>query len=726
MPQKFEGIGRNFMLDIEDAVKEKIPKSLRKICNQANEDVTDMIKWRRPAAQIAEEAVIGYMAMAESSKTGRSRFFPPTLHAIVYSRMALEAATIPDVKYKHRRAQSEPLMKFINAAKKNAELGDSSMRPPALFNWYMQNFDKLLFGVGFRYLSYLVQTQVIHVKDEDSGKWKEKTIVVHDDIWDQKLSFFHTGVSRDTLPGMFGGTSAYTDMFMRREQFAARFLKNSNYMNIRLALATIRSEFIRVRLYWNLPGQLFLMQAMPTSGTVLGEQEDLDDVQYGIPIRQSYILDYGPSERAKPFIPITSIHGDFSFDMKGISDVPLFMQGGRAHSDPLSVSRNQTFWTKGDGHLTKGTIALKRMMWRAMADNMKASTVFFAMSQNPGIMSQIKRSDMYGVVPLKADDRTFNVKALLDRPQAMNGFAEWDKSVDDLAVFALGHDWRQSAAQLTNEKATVASIRENMKHVRSQQGQQMNETGGIARHYWCLLQMIQQYYPEKTRIDLADDESIPETTGEQDIIRDEDGLPIGYKKVKKIPYDKMVTVKTDDKGEIMDVQKDEEKGEKFIPGAKKLLVTDEEPEIYIEPGSTFATMKALERALDLERLQHYQPYLQMMYPDAQGQPKPLIPKEGAEYLIKHSAETWEDDPEKIIPTEEHPSDKKPPLHKPFAGSQPPMQQNAPQGAPTVGPIQTQGLPQQIATTQQGNSPQPLNRSGIMPPNSLAASLIPHV
>lgn len=715
--QKQQGIGKTFMQIRSDPKAQKIPQSLRKLCQQASADCADMAMWRRPAAQMAEEAILGYMAMAQASKTGRSSFFPPTLHAIVYSRMALESATIPNVVYKHRRAKSEPQMKYINAAKKNAESGDYNMRPPALFNWYMQNFDKILFGVGFRYLSYLCQTRVINVKDEDTGKWKEKTCVVYDDIWDQKLSFFHTGVSRDTMPGMFGGTSAYTDMFFRREQFAARFLKNSMYMNIKLALATIHSEFIKVRLYWLLPQDLYLMMALP------GDMEDIDDQAEGIPIRQDHILEYGPHDRPQKFIPITSIHGDFSFDMKTTSDLdmPLYSQAGRSYSEPLTVSRNPTFWTKGDGHLTKGVISLKRAIWRATADNVKASTVFYLMSQNPGVLSQIKRSDNYGIVPIKADERSFNVKALLERPQAFNGIREWDDAVDNLGVYALGHDWRQSAAQFTNEKATTAAIRENMKHVRSKLGQDINEAGGISRHYWCLLQLIQQFYPEKTKIYLASDEELPDDIEEPDILRDEDGSltgekkkPIGYKRLKKIPYDEMVNVTYDEKGDISGVKADEENGEMYIPGSKRLLVTAEEPEIYIEPGSTFASMKALERALDLERLDHYKPYLSLTYPDANGQMQPIIPKAGAEALLRKSAEVWDDDPDEVIPPENAKENERPPLHRPFAGARkvPPM------------PMSMAGAP--AAPMMQGNS-----ATGGMPPsggagnvNALAASLVP--
>ena len=186
-----------------------------------NRDVNDMIMYRRPAVKHAEEAIQGYMALAVGAKPGRSMFFPPVLHAIVYSRMALESASMPTCVYKHRLAESEPLMKFINAAKDNAERGDGNLRPPALFNWYLQNFDKLLFGVGFRHLTWRLQGRNINIKDPDTGKWKEKYVVEYDDIWDEKLNFFHTGVSRDTMPGMFGGTSAYTDKFYRREKSAA-------------------------------------------------------------------------------------------------------------------------------------------------------------------------------------------------------------------------------------------------------------------------------------------------------------------------------------------------------------------------------------------------------------------------------------------------------------------------------------------------------------------------
>src|SRR3990167_5436877 len=164
-----EGIGKTFNINVADPVAAKLTKHDKKLLRDVNEDVNDMIEYRRPAVKNAEEAILGYMALSQDVKPGRSKFFPPVLHAMVYTRMALEAASMPNVVYKHRHASSEPLMKFINAARKHAEQGDGDMRPPSLFCWFQQVFDQSLFGTGFRHLSYLLHKRLIHVKD-DQGK----------------------------------------------------------------------------------------------------------------------------------------------------------------------------------------------------------------------------------------------------------------------------------------------------------------------------------------------------------------------------------------------------------------------------------------------------------------------------------------------------------------------------------------------------------------------------
>lgn len=674
--------------------------------------------YQKPALKYAEEAIQGFMALQTASKPGRSSFFPPTLHSIVFSRMALESTNQPTVQYKHRLAKSEPLMKFINAAKDNAERGDGNLRPPSLFNWYQQNFDKLMFGVGFRHLTYLLQTRVINIKD-DKGKWKEKFCVEYDDIWDEKLNFFYTGVSRDTLPGMFGGTSAYTDKFFRREQFKAKFAQNDRYFNVETAMEKFKGEFIRVRYYWNLPQDLFCVQAMDAT------EDMIEDVGYGIIIREDYILEYGPPERPHKMIPITSLHGDFNFDMKVASylDLTLMTNQGRAFTDFVSPSRNQSFWTKGNAQLVKGTIALKRAMWRATADNVKASTVFFAMSQNPGVLNQIKRSDLYGVVPMKADERSFNVKALLDRNQAMNGFLEYDEAVDNLASFAIGHDWRTNATQLTNETATVAAIRQNMTNVRASQNQAMNEAGPITRHYQLLLNLIQQFYPEKTRIELMPGDEIPPATPEADIIRkDKDGSPIAYLREKQIPYSEAVVVKEGKDGKIS-VKADEGEGGKFIPGKKELLVTAEEPTIFIVPNSSFARMKALERGMDNEKWAQRLQLMQVMYPNPDtGQPEPLIPRKGAEYWIKQSADIWEEDPDEILGNED--TNQQPPkVPRPFGHSQSQKSQTI---MPPPGTMPAQGAqPMMAGAGSRGLPPLPTGGNSVgMGSPKLAAGITP--
>lgn len=697
----------------------KVSSHHRKLMQDVNRDVNDMILYRRPAIKNAEQAIQGYMALNIGAKPGRSTFFPPVLHAIVWSRMALEAAEMPDVTYKARLASSEPLMKFLNAAKKSAEAGDGNLRAPSLANWYKQNFDKLLFGVGFRYLTWMLWTRKVNIKDSN-GKWKEKTVVEYDDIWDENLNFFYTGVSRDTQPGMFGGTSAYTDRFYRKEHFASMFQNNPMYMNIDLALEMFGAEeWIRVRTYWNLFGDLYFVQAMHA------DEDMYDEVGEGIPIREDYILEYGPSDRPQKMIPITSIHGEYSFDTKiaSMPDLTLMTNAGRAYTDLIAPSRKETFWTKGNSQIVKGLITLKRSMWRAWSDNMKSSTVKFLMSQNPGVLNQIKRADLYGVVPMKADERSFNVQSLLEPNEVMQGIQEYDDALDTLGAEALGHDWRDNAAQMTNETATVAAIRANMKNQRGALGQGMNEAMGITRHYKLLLNLIQQFYPEKTRVMLADEEELPDGIHESNILRDGDGDVIGYEKQKMVNFDEPVIVKYDQKGEISSIIADET-GDKQVPATKGILVTPEEPEIYLEPASTFAKQKAIERALDIERQQKQQFWLGLSYPDPKNpqQPKPLIGKEGALYWLKKSSDVWEDDYDQLTKADDQ-TTMQPDIPPPFAGASMPPKPNRQPQQPMQPPAgmpnqQPNGMPQQVLPQTPANIPVP----GM--PSPLASQLTP--
>ena len=691
MPKIESGIAETFRLMAEGAAPSDSRNTTRekKLLQEVNADVDDMIEYRKPAVQIADEAIQGYMAMAIGSKEGRSMFFPPTLHAIVYSRMSLEAASMPKVIYKHRLSQSEPMMKFLNAAKANAETGDNNLRPDSQFLWFQQNFDKLLFGVGFRLLTYLLQTRIIHVKDRN-GKWVEKMVVVHDDIWDEKLSFFHTGVSRDAMPGLFGATSCYTDKFYRREQFFEHF-NTGLYRNIDLVDEKIKGPFIRVRYYWNLPKDAYIVQAMDKD-----KEESVGESS--ILIREDYILDQGPEGREQKFLPITSIHEDFNFDATTPS-LPNFTQDGRQYTEAVSMSRNQTFWTKGNGQLVKGIVSLKRALWRASHDNVKASSVHFLMSQSAGVLNQLRKAQpLYGIIPIKTSGEAFDTRSLLENNSFFNKFFEYDTAVDNLAAFALGNDWKTAAHENINEKATVAAIRENVKRVRVMQNQRMNECGPYKRHYRILLNLIQQYYPEKTEVELLGN-PVPEGTPEEDIIRDRDGHPVKIRREKMIKVDEPIVI--DEKGK----PKADMEGDYLVPARKEFIITKEEPEIYVEPGSTFAEMKAIDRGLNLELLNTLQFYAGLVYPDDKGVPQPLIPKEGMKYILEQTAKAWDQDPDKLLGKEEDEEDIEIPM--PFSGMNEMMA--APPG----------NLPQQAIP--QSGAPPPSMMAG---QNALAQSLIP--
>lgn len=640
----------------------------KRLYKEVNEDINDMIEYAKPSRQYGRDAVQGYMALAliRFKDPNRSKVFFPWLHGIVYSRIAEEAANIPHVEFKARVATEEPKMKFLNAALRNAEEGDHDLRPPASHLWHNQVFDKDLLGIGFRKLGYLLQERMVKIKDED-GKWKEKKMIVYDDIWDQNLDFFQTGVSRDMLPGMFTGRACYHDDFFPRTAFLEKF-KTPNYFNIDLVPEGDQTSqpdgmqynlphgYVRVRYYWDVYKDLYYVQAN------------------GVPVRKDYILDYGHPDRPKKYLPITSIHNDISYDVH--RPLPQFTQAGRYYSLSQEVSMNKSFWSKGDAKLVEAMIGIKNALGRAAVDNIKASSVHFAITNSVGVIDQIKTSDLYGIVPIKADAQNFNVRSLTENSKFLEEWKGFDEIIDNVMIFAMGRNWKSSATEMNNQKATTAAIQQQAQRLRDQQNMKYNETGGIKRHYQIYLNLIQQYYTQANEKDIEGGE-IPQGVNEADVIRDQDGYPIKYKQYKQIPFEQPI-VEFRKKGKWKLVHPDHPEAPedalivKGFNSRPEYLLTEHEPDVWIESMSSFAELKALDRALDLEKIQAIQPFLGLTYPDDQGQPQPLIPKDGLIALLSKFFEDWDDDPDKIFGKKKEALPKLPDIQPPMSqGMRPP-------------------------------------------------------
>jgi hypothetical protein len=661
-------------------------KEDKKLSEEIDADVQDMEEYARPARERGKDAIQGYMALSfdgANQNDGRSRLFPPVIHATVYARMSMEAANTPKVEFKHRKSSSEPKMRWINAALRNSEAGDGNLRAPASHLWFQQNFDKILFGTGGRYQSYLLQTRVVHVKDEN-GKWKEKTMIVYDDIWDEVLDFFHWGVSRDMAIGMFEGRACYFDKFypydVFMERFDTPFYENVQRVNPNIWFRgdsdydwDIPKDFVVVRHYFDVYKDLYYVKAN------------------GIPIRKDHILDYGDPNRPKKMLPISTLHNDVSY---GVSDsfTPGSTHAGRVYATMADGQGNtqRSFWTMGDPYLVRGLVGLKRSLWRAASDYIKASSIHFLLAKTAGVFDQVRTADLYGIVPIKSEGDSFSVQSLTQGSTFLNQWQGMDDNIDQLMVYALGNDWKRAAAELTNEKATVAAIRQQVQRLRMAQNMKFNETGPLVRHYTIRLNLIQQYYPEPSEVAL-DGEHVPEGTLEENVLRDADGHPYAIKKLKEISVDENI-VEIKRGGKFVLVGADHPKAEnlesaRVFKAREEYLRTEEEPEIYIEPGSTFAEMKALQRSLFNETLATMQPFFGLVYPDEKGQPKPLISREGAEYILEKAAEVNEWDPDKFLNRSEESSEEQ------EAEDMPP-----PFGYEETAPMQT-GMPQNVLPTQ---------------------------
>lgn len=676
------------------------------------EDCKDMDEYAKPAREVGKEVVQGYMAIAADARQndGRSRLFPPVLHGIVYSSLAMQAANTHAVTLKHRKASSEPKMKFLNAALKHSEQGDGNLRPPSLHLWHTQSFDKELFGVGARYQSYLLQTRNVKVKDE-SGKWKEKTMIVHDDIWDENLDFFHFGVSRDMLPGMFQGRACYFDKFYSVAGFKERF-DTPFYENVKTAADFFeKDKYIRVRYHFDLFADRMYVTAM--------KWEQNSDVEYeaanSVRIRKDHILDYGDPDRPQKFLPVSTVHNDITFDMQDPA-VPVIMQGGRPFTDVSQASTNKTFWTRGNGAIVKGLVGLKRALWRAKADHVKYSSVHFLLAQSAGVHDQVRTADLYGIVPIKAGDGGFDVKSLTQGSDFLQKAIEEDEGIENMISSILGNDWRRTAGEMTNEKATVAAIRQQVQRLRAAQNAKFNDTGPVVRHYRIRVNLMQQYYTQPTEIHTTD---IPDGLEEQEILRNADGHVCGYKKYKEIPIDDDV-VEIREQGKYKIVGSDHPKAEgqsagRTFKGRDDHLKTEEEPDIFIEPGSTFAEMKALERSLLNETMAQIQPFFGLVYPGKDGMPQPVVPKEGVEYILEKVAEANDWDSDKLLNRTKAAEIDQGEDVMPAFGSATPEGQSAMQQMQTMAPQVTPGMPPpgQPQQPQQAGPPQPQNAAGMM-------------
>lgn len=660
-------------------------KSDRELFERVTADIDDMIRFATPARKAAKESVLGYMAIANLTRQNRSNVFPPTIHAIIYSRLAIESANVPEVEFKHIKGESEPKMRWLNAAREHAERGDGNLRPPAEHLWFNQNFDKMLFGTGFRYLSYLFQERTVRCLNS-SGKEIEKNITVYDDIWDENLDFFHVGVSRDMLPGMFQGRACYFDKFYPRDVFMEKF-NNENYMNISKVVKTEwfqRQDFVRVRSYYDLYNDLFYQMACQQD-----QFENDFEGMFSICIRNDFIRDYGPENRVTKYLPVTSLHNDIGFDMRQHSTLNVLQQG-RQFADVSNPTSQKSFWSKSDPYLVKALVGSKNALWRASIDNLKASTVHFLTSMNAGVFDQMKTSDLYGLVPLRnVDASTFDVKSLMQNSDFMNKWQGGDEIIDSAMTYALGNDYKRIAGELTNEKATIAAIRSNIQQIRGSLNTKYNESGPIVRHYKILLNLIQQYYPEPIARELAG-EDLPEGTKEEDIMRDSEGHPVGYYVPREIPYeDDLVEIEEKGIKKMVSSSHSKARGKpssRSFPGRKEYLITSEEPQIYVKPKSSFYHNEALEKAQNMENLNSLQFFMGLAYPeqgqDGQTMMKPLIPKEGAEYLLREHAELFNQDADKLLGVKDNMEEKIKNLPEPFGGRFVPL------SVPPLTPMQT--------------------------------------
>ena len=616
-----------------------------------NAEVMDMEDAARPAREMGSDAIKGYMNVVHRSRTrkDRSDITFPLLHSVIYSRQAIEAARAPQVKFRPRTQADEPNMRWIEASIKASEKG-SWNKQPVDHTYFEQVFDKNLLGVGAVHVGYEFQTQLVHVFDPVKQKVIEKTMVVSDDIVEKNVDFFNFGVSRDMKPGMYAGRACYWDVFYDEPSFFAKFGNNPFYENVSKDYIPDGDWFVgaahgvvkprmwkgiyRVRFFWDIVADLFYVQCN------------------GIPIRRSYILDYGDPNKPKKMLPICTIHNDFAYEYDRDSALAQFaVQNNRFYDTGSSVNTNKSFWSKPESMIVKPIIAVQNTFGRAMVDWMKAASVHFVMGPT-GVIDRINKGNLYGIEPIKLDAGDFNTKSLVQGSSFLQDFRVADDHWSKQMHAALGRDITRIVRD-NPPQATVSAMEREMEKARDAQNNRYNSTGGITRKYWLKYILTKQYIPLPRKVKIDDMGQI-EDVDEFRIIRDSDGRPLFILEPKDIETDTPVVqiVKTnkikvkDDQGNDIEriVKKyslvspnhseaKDKNAHNYFTAMEDFFVTEKDPEIIIEPLSSFQEESALVQAVAIEKLQAIQPFMTMAHADG----TPVLPPEAINYIVQNIA-----------------------------------------------------------------------------------------
>jgi len=623
-------------------------------------EVQDQIEYATPARQIGTDAIIGYMATVHRSRTyqkNRSDVVFPFLHSVIYNSVALEAATAPRMKIHHRSEVDEPKAKWVEQAIQDSEKGDGYQQPPSDFIYQEQVFDKKLFGVGATYVGYGLQTRMALVRD-DRGKIVEKRVTVKDGIEEYNVDFFNFGVSRDMQEGMYRGRACYLDQFYDETTLFKTFGNNPYYQNVSKDKIPDGDWFMgaaggsvpkprmwngvyRVRTFWDIENHLMYVQIN------------------GIPVRKDIILVYGNWKDPKPVLPITTIHNDVAFDLKRPSgyEQKFVNQGSRWYTESTPVTTNKSFWSKPDSMIVKPMIAAKNTFGRAAIDYLKASSVHFVIGPT-GVIDRINKGRLYGIEPVKLDGGIFETKSLVQGGRYLDDYAGMDEKFSSFMNQALGKDVERPGKE-NFQQATVEAMQREFEQRRDAQNSRRNSNGGLLRKYWIKFLIVQQYFVQPRKI-IVNESGQLVGVDEQRVVRDADGNPIEVLQPKKIrvdtPVSELRTQKTikikdpvtgkmitnyDIKYRLVDPGHTEaiakgKKGSNIITAREDYLLMEVDPEIVIEPLSSWQEDNALQQAVFIEKLQSITPFITMR--DAQGQP--IIPKEGVLYLLEMAARVF--------------------------------------------------------------------------------------
>lgn len=303
--------------------------------------------------------------------------------------------------------------------------------------------------------------------------------------------------------------------------------------------------------------------------------------------------------------------------------------------------RPHSFYSKGVPKLLESLEELYTSIMRAEARATKLAFPILATADGASLDTRAVAT-YPGVVLDGAKD---NAELLQLGTVPREAYALKDK-IEELVIWLTGINFKQIVGQ-ENERVGIAALKKESMMARINMILRENEADFLLRLGDFVIQDIQQYYPVPRVRRLMELEDISEIHAD-DLIRDEEGKPVGKMEIRKIPLDDMQLkeLRTSDKGTFA-LQKDKS-GESYILARPEYIRTISKIDIRaIRPSVMGSSKEALKLTLTELSAHAINVNASAMEEDDNGTPIPN-PIWNQQYLEERLAEAHDLDVSKAI------------------------------------------------------------------------------